>query len=271
MLLKNYHLLLRLASSLLLAHFFAVAGQPYPPEEIMTKKGYLPALLIGAFVTLLISYLLTSLTRLLNRTYPWDNYQILRPGLQILGGILLPSLIIFALMTLYFGIAGIWVLDTDWLKHCGGYIIVALVIGNVGSEILAARLGFISTLKDEIVEMVINPEQLTTRFKGQLISDLTHIIAINRRNFAMFADGIKHRFPYTIGHAMALLNAGTHIRVNRSEIIKFSNIERVHYFGVDKSRIRIYLKGNNNEVIISSEKYTTPELKAMLHLLLSIG
>ena len=262
--LKIKGFLIRLSGSAFIAHLFASAGQPHTPAELIKLNGYLPALLIGTLASVLTSYLLTSLTSFLNFKYPWKEFRLLRPGLQILGGIILPFLIIFLLMTLHFAAAGIRVETTDWIEHCIGYILVALLFGNLGSEALASIMAK-NVARDISLPKADEEKPLPPiLFKGRPLVELVYIVAIMRANNATFKDGIMHSTTYTLKNIMDLLPPGTHLRVNRSEIVNLSFIAKARYHGTDRNRIRIYLKGNENLVILTSEKYTTKEMKEIL-------
>jgi hypothetical protein len=226
-----------------LGHFFASAGQPHTPRELIDTKGYVPAVLIGTLCSFLISYLITSLT---------------------------PFLLIFLLMMLYFAIAGFWILDTGWPEHCAGYIFIALLIGNLGSEILAIKAVTTVTLNTVQANTILETPPLTKGFKGRPFSELIHIVAENRRNYAMFEDGKRHRVSYTIRKLMIMLPPDTHLRVNRGEIVKLSHIEKARYYGPERTRIRLHIKGNSNLIVLTSIKYTNKALKDVLRPYLAV-
>ncbi|MEJ7559333.1 MAG: hypothetical protein WKF66_13565 [Pedobacter sp.] len=267
----------RLVLSLFLGHFFASAGQSYTLMELINAKHYVAALLTGTLCSLLISYLITFLTTFLNKRFPWNSFRILRPGIQLITGIAFPFLIIFLLMMLYFAHDGFWILDTGWPEHCAGYVVLVLCLANLGSEMLATKvvpvaplmtdLPFITALAETHVTVVCNP----VRFKGRLFTEIVHVYAVNRVNFAMFADGDEHRLPYTISKAMTLLSPETHLRLSRCDIVMLSQIEKARYMKNEKVRIRIYLKGIKSGVIVTSENYTTKALKEILRPYLAVG
>lgn len=262
--LKIKGFLIRLLASVCIAHLFASAGQPYKPSDLVKLDGYLPALFIGTLASVLTSYLLTSLTSSLNEKYPWKEFRLLRPCLQLFRGIIVPFLFIFLLMTLYFAASGIRIETTRWIEHCIGYIFVALIFGNLGSEALA------SVMAKNVAETIDLPKTSEDKtlslipFKGRPFADLVYIEALNRANNAMFENGIMHSIRYTLAEAMQLLPPDTHIRVNRSQIVSLAFIAKARYNGADRNRIRIYLKGHEDIRILTSENYTTRAMKEIL-------
>jgi putative flippase GtrA len=262
--LKIKGFLIRLSVSVCIAHLFASAGQPFTPFEVMKLNGYVPALLIGILASVLTSYLLTSISSFLNEKYPWKEFRLLRPCLQVFGGIIVPFLFIFLLMTLYFAAAGIRVETTRWIDHCIGYIIVALIFGNIGSEALERRMAKPIVESINLTPYVDKKPLSPLLFKGEPYTDLIYIVAINRVNYAMFKDGIMHSIKLTLENIMKLLPSDTHLRVNRHQIVNLAFIAKARYNGTDRNRIRIYLIGHENVQILTSENYTTKAMKAIL-------
>lgn len=256
--------LTRLLVSSFIAHLFASAGQPHTPAKLIKLDGYLPALLIGTLASVVTSYLLTSATSFLNEKYPWKEFPFLRPCFQILGGIIVPFLIIFLLMTVYFAAAGIRVENTRWIEHCTGYIVLALLLGNLGSEALAQRMA--KNVAETIILPMATEKKLpsTVLFKGRPLVELVYIVAILRINNATFKDGITHRITHTMNKLMKLLPLDTHLRINRREIVNLSFVAKARYNGINRNRIRIYLKGHEDLVILTSESYTTKAMKEIL-------
>ena len=263
-LVKMKGFLIRLLVSVCIAHSFASAGQPDTPIKLMKLNGYLPALCIGTFATILTSYLLTSLTKMLNQKYPWRKIRLLRSGLQIFGGVIIPFLLIFLLMTLYFAAAGIRVETTSWIEHCIGYIIIALLFGNIGSEVLAHRMAKPIAETINLDQNVDEKPLSIALFKGEPLTKLIYIVAIKRINYAMFRDGFMHTIKLTLENIMKLLPSDTHLRVNRHQIVNLAFIAKARYNGADRNRIRIYLIGHEDVEILTSENYTTKALKAIL-------
>ncbi|MDX2285540.1 MAG: LytTR family DNA-binding domain-containing protein [Bacteroidia bacterium] len=107
---------LRLAGALYAAHLIKALGSREPLFELMTEPGYLPDLLAGTAITLLIWEWTGRASSWLDRSYDWLRHSVQRLLLQLLLGMALPALMIFGINSLYFRyVLGERLLGSSWL------------------------------------------------------------------------------------------------------------------------------------------------------------
>ena len=130
---------LRIVPSIFLSHIFASFGQDKGLWEIIITKGYFAALTIGLICCILVSYIITEITTRLNINHPWHINIPYRLLLQTLFGVMIPFGVILLLITSYFATADIWIMDSYWPAHCAPYVLIALIFGNIGTEMLNSK------------------------------------------------------------------------------------------------------------------------------------
>ena len=131
---KNF--VLRFAASIFLSHIFTSFGHDKSPWEIINTDGYFAALMIGVLCCMFVSYIITETTARLNTFYSWKNNFLYRSLLQTLFGVVMPFGIILVLITIYFAVANIWIMDSYWPAHCAPYVFIALLFANGIAEML---------------------------------------------------------------------------------------------------------------------------------------
>jgi hypothetical protein len=240
--------------ALFASHVIASLGIPGSTLEVMRMKGYLYALLSGAAVAFGILYTLPMVTKILNKKFPWNSALIKRIISQLFLGIVLPFLAIMLLITVYFSIAGIWILGTGWLKHCSIAIVFMLFFVNLFNEILAELQG--KNDPNETVRSVVPDVPEIKFFKGRPYSDVVYVTAGNGKNLIAFRDGTKFHYPKSIDFARTILPEDTHLLAKRGLIIELASIRNTKWLNGKRQRIQVFLKGHESFEVIFSETQT---------------
>lgn len=95
----------------------------------------------------------------LNKKVPWHNQIISRLILQLVFGLLVPLLVVFALATLYFAIYNVNILDTDYLLYGFPLIAVLLITLNLILTMLPYFLAGIRQVQKKEVTAVSTVQQ----------------------------------------------------------------------------------------------------------------
>jgi hypothetical protein len=247
---------LRLAPSIFLSHIFASFGQDKGLWEIIITKGYFAALMIGMFCCMLVSYIITETTARLNINYPWNSNTPYRLLLQTFFGVMIPFGFIFLLITFYFAVANIWIMDTYWPAHCAPYVLIALIFGTIGTEMLNSKpKQFLTELAipSVPVEKLPTPEK---NLKGGFSSDIVFMWSVDRGNNLLFNDGSTMKYHCTMSATLEKLVKEDFIYLNRQQIVKISAIHKARYVGLRRKQIQLFLNVTGYPEIIVSETVT---------------
>ncbi|MBC7616331.1 MAG: hypothetical protein H7202_09715 [Pedobacter sp.] len=256
MTLLSKSLAIRLALSIFLAHIFASVGQDKGPWEIINTKGYFAALLIGTVCSMLISFVIMQVTTKLNNRKPWKEFPVLRPSLQLFFGVLFPFGLIFVLITIYFALAHIWILDSGWLKHCAAYVFIALLFGNIGTEMIAPKLVAIPLMITEDPIPLPEIKHKVKMFKEHIFTELIYMKSEDRDNLIMFNDGIRSKYHETVTATLKHLNEDEYINLGRAGVVRLSAIYKARLVGPRRNKLKIFLNGHDDLKIILSEDLT---------------
>jgi hypothetical protein len=239
------------------SHLIASLGSTGSTVELINMTGYGYALLTGTIVALSILYILPFVNIYLNKHFPWKSVIVKRIILQFLFGIVLPFILVMVLITGYYWIAGIWIMNTGWLTHCSTAIILMLFLVNIMNEVLADQTNLTETLTSKYnQEIQLSTTDKASLFRGRAYSDLVYINSENKKNSIMFTDGVKYPFPHSITFAMNLLPGKTHLKANRAQVIKLTSIKKAVWVDGKRFRIQVYLKEHESLEIIFSEVQT---------------
>lgn len=128
----RYDLYVRIAAAVIGSFFVAQFGgnEPFLKLLISWKDFYLEWG-VTFLITLLIIFFIYRSTRMLDIYFDWHSRPLWRFPLQILIGIIIPSLLTFLLATLYFSFYGINILDTNYQLYAFPNIRNLIIILNL--------------------------------------------------------------------------------------------------------------------------------------------
>jgi len=247
---------LRLAPSIFLSHIFASFGQDKGLWEIIITKGYFAALTIGFICCILVSYVITATTARLSTNHPWHINILYRLLLQTFFGVIIPFVMILLLITTYFAVANIWILDSYWPAHCAPYVLIALIFGNIGTEMLNSQPKHFST---ELSIPAVPVEKIPTiekNLKGGFSSDIVFMWSVDRGNNLLFNNGSTMKYHCTMNATLEKLVKEDFMYLNRQQIVKISAIHKARYIGLRRKQIQLFLNVEGYPEIIVSETIT---------------
>ncbi len=122
---------IRLVAAIVGAHIVTEYGGDQPwLSRLFTKEYYIE---FGStlLITLLIIHMVYLVTVLLDRRYGWLEKPVQRVLLQLLFGIIVPTLVTFLLASLYFAIYGVNILETNYHIYALPFIVALITIFNI--------------------------------------------------------------------------------------------------------------------------------------------
>lgn len=124
-------LLFRVIASLVGAHIVVVYGETKSTLEILLMRAYYPAMLGSFVIAFLLFALMRWIIKRLDKHFDWQEKTIERIGMQLLAGMIVPSIAAFMLAWAYFQIrGGVNILHTSYVRYDFWFIVALLLMIN---------------------------------------------------------------------------------------------------------------------------------------------
>ncbi len=129
---KHFEKTLRVCMAVVAAHIIVVNGTNYSIFTLLLIKGYYIEMGFSVMVALIIIGWVNHISNRLDRRYPWEEHLLSRTVLQFLLGIIVPTLIEFFMVALYFwSLARINVLKTPFMNREFRLVILMICFFNL--------------------------------------------------------------------------------------------------------------------------------------------
>ncbi|WP_288878854.1 LytTR family DNA-binding domain-containing protein [Pedobacter panaciterrae] len=120
----------RIIVSMIAAFLVSSYGGNQTIFKLLLTIGFYIEFLVSFIFTILIVETIAFVTRRLDRNYDWNIKPLPRALLQVLFGILLPSIIEFLLAALYFALSGYNILKTTFVDYAFPLIVMMIILFN---------------------------------------------------------------------------------------------------------------------------------------------
>jgi len=129
---KHFEKTLRFCMAVVAAHIIVINGTNYSIFTLLLIKGYYIEMGFSVMVALIIVSWVNHISNRLDKSYPWEEHLLSRTVLQSLLGIIVPALIEFFMVALYFwSLARINVLKTPFMSREFRLVIIMICSFNL--------------------------------------------------------------------------------------------------------------------------------------------
>lgn len=122
---------IRFGISIIGAHIVTEYGGTEPWYKRVFTGDYYQEFGSTLIITFLITYLVFKINAFLDRRFDWTEKTLVRLMMQILLGLILPSVITFLLAALYFHLYGVNILDYNYHLYAFPFIVSLIAIFNI--------------------------------------------------------------------------------------------------------------------------------------------
>jgi hypothetical protein len=267
----------KVIGSLLIAHFIRAIGSSESILEMLLQPAYYVEVLSGTGVALLAWEVVSRVTNWLDRAYDWVEHSTSRAILQLLGGVMLPALLIFFLIFLQFKyIIQYDIFQTQWLLYEYPVSILCVITINgyyIGyyfyNQYQETRRKLESTLKDHFPSPtslpVVSSAEKASEPKLQVL-----VVTKGIKNVPVPVEEIAYFYihsPYTylktcqdetflisqtLDELAASLPEAVFFRANRQCIVHIQACES--YASIENGKLQVFLTPPHTETVIVSQK-----------------
>ncbi|QHT69784.1 LytTR family transcriptional regulator [Rhodocytophaga rosea] len=267
----------KVIGSLLMAHFIRAIGSNESILEMLLQPFYYVEVLSGTVVALLTWEVVSRVTNWLDRAYDWVEHSTSRSFLQLIGGVILPSLLIFFLIYLQFKyIIQYDIFQTQWLLYEYPVSILCVITINgyyVGyyfyNQYQQTSQKLENTLKHQIASSISLPVP-TSIEKASEPKLQVLIVTKGFKNVPVAVEEIAYFYiqsPHTylktfqdetflitqiLDELTACLPEDIFYRVNRQYIVNIKACES--YVSIENGKLEVFFTPAHKEPIIVSQK-----------------
>lgn len=248
----NRILLVRVAASLVGAHFLVSFGEQYHFFELLLDPEYYTSL-AGSF---LIAFILLTIVHYINgkldANYDWLENLYRRSLLQFLFGLAIPAIIAYLLAAVYFGIHGILILDTVYLQYDFPVVVILLVIVNL---LYIMHYMYRRSKASDRLETVVKSDFLVHKAGKNIllpIEAIAYFFHHEGDNYVRTSEGEQFLVTQSLDQVQRLLPDKIFFRANRQVIV---NRQACEYFEpIENGKLQLIVKPGYADRIIISQK-----------------
>ena len=236
---------IRFGLSIFAAHIVTEYGGTEPWYKRVFTIDYYQEFGSTLIITLLITYLVFKVTSFLDRRFDWNEKTLTRLMMQVLLGLILPSIITFLLAALYFHLYGVSILDYNYHLYAFPFIVSLIAIFNIYYLIRylhADKLAYKHRLENQLqkteplpphtTELPITPKNGITvhtptgSFQMPL-SEIAYFFRTSGRVYVRTVNGADQLLSQSLDQIEQVLSNGSffraarHLIVNRKAIIRY--------------------------------------------------
>lgn len=242
---------MRFVLSIIAAHIMVAYNEPESFFKIIFTMSYIRGFVASFVMSFVIINYIYLVTLKLDKKYDWHYHIFIRFIWQVLCGIILPSVLIFLLVTLFFKIYGIDIFKTEYLQQDYPLVLLMLLVVNlyyfglyhfhIGRTLALER-----TAAPDIENIVSQPANLQIPAEDQpnyketiIINTLLETFPINTDDIAYIFrinDGVfirlknmkdlnhSYQTSYSLKELETFLNTSKFFRINRQMIVNFQAV-----------------------------------------------
>lgn len=254
---------LRIAASILAAHFIVVYGVEKSLFQILLTRIYYVAMAGSVAIAFILISTVRWIFMRLDRKFDWIERPLERTGLQILLGLVAPGLLAFILAFVYFSLRGINILNTLYLRFDYPIILVLIILLNFyylayyfyGRMQLAEK----AVINTPIGIEEIGGETLKSFMVNQgvksvpvLLTDIAYFYREGSYNFLRTCNGDDYTVSQSLDEVQALLPGSEFFRANRQMLV--SRNACGHFEAKPYNKLELFVAPEYKLSVIISQK-----------------
>ena len=250
----------RFIAAIVAAHFIVVFGEELTLAELLLHYEYYVAVAGSFGIAFSLISLVYIATRKLDAYYDWKKRPVSRVAMQLIFGVIIPSLAAYLLAALYFSFLGVNILDRPYLRYDFPVIMVLLLMLNFYYLCYYLFLQ-VKMAETSNVSFTDTGQQFKNSFliqEGTKNKSLNteHIGAFYREgmyNFILDFSGKSHLINQTLDDIQNVTDPEQFFRANRQVIINYHSCD--NYELLEYGKLRLYTEPPlKQEVIISQRR-----------------
>lgn len=241
---------IRIVLSIISAHIMATYNEPEGFFQIVITESYIRGFIASFIMSLITINYIYYTTFKLDRLYNWLHDTFLRFIWQVILGFLLPAIIVFLLVTLFFWLYDIDIFKTEYLSQDYNLVLLMLLVVNLYyfglyHFLIIKRRGIVQmevteNLNSELTSISLLPEENTARYKETIIitttlktipvntDDIAYIFRLNDGVFIRlkFMKNLNESYQtnYSLKDFEQMLDPMKFFRINRQMIVSFQAV-----------------------------------------------
>ncbi|MEZ2442755.1 LytTR family transcriptional regulator DNA-binding domain-containing protein [Chitinophaga sp. RCC_12] len=248
---------IRFAISIIAAHIVTEYGGRESWYKRIFTADYYQEFGSTLIITFLITYLVFKITSFLDQRFDWNEKTLVRFMMQLLLGLVLPSVITFLLAALYFYLYGANILDYNYHLYAFPFIVSLIAIFNIYYLVRylhADKLAYKHQLENQntIETPDLNQPSQETQAKAAItihtptgsfqmpVSNIAYFYRTSGRVYVRSFMGTDQLVAQSLDQIEQMLNNKSFFRAARHVIVNHKAI--VRYFPLNFGKIGIELK-----------------------------
>ncbi|MBT2621932.1 LytTR family DNA-binding domain-containing protein [Chryseobacterium sp. ISL-6] len=254
---------LRIGAALVASVYIVLHGRLHLFLKAITSMGFYVAVAASFVSAMLLTYLVHKITIWLDKHYNWRSKPVKRSLFQLVCGIIMPSILDVALMSIYFKVLGENIFQNDFFLVDFPIIVALITILNlyylIHFLLLTEPKNLVSD-QDEInnVSEGNNAPILTIQYSGQNIvlevsTDVLFFYRSGRLTKVVTITGNEYPTNYSLVYLAERFQSANFSRINRSVIIN-RNVVTGYVPGVKRDTIQVNFKPQYYEAIQNKDR-----------------
>lgn len=267
----------RIGISLLASFYIIFHGRPFEIGRAVTSPKFYLALAVSFAVTILLVKIVHYMTLWLDHHVPWRNMTKERIMFQVLLCFVLPLLIDFVILSVYFYLGGTTIFESGFISHDLPLIACFVLLINFyyitlflyhthyedkGDDLLV-RGSEVSRFADDTDENdLYNIDHNGLHVQIKASDDIIYFIRINRKVHAFAASGIIYHLNDSLKTIESQYNSLGFCKINRSTIVNCRTVKG-YSTGVKRDAYMVVFKPEFNFTVseeIQNYLYITRQL-----------
>ncbi|MGN6567489.1 MAG: LytR/AlgR family response regulator transcription factor [Flavipsychrobacter sp.] len=262
---SRYHdLYFRIILSLIAAHFIVVFGEKDSFFQLLLSWDYYRSVLLSAAIAFVLITIVYLATVKLDRHYEWNGHPVIRTGLQLLLGLVLPGIVAFVLATIYFRAYDIDIFVTRYLTYDFPVILGMILFFNLyyltyyfylqmrqAQQLSISETGSSDQLGTSKQTEVILASRGTKNIPIQVVN-ISYIFHEEDYNFVRTFDKEDFLIPASLDAIQEQLSSKKFFRVNRQMLVNLDACE--HFENIEHQKIQLQLRPKHSQPVIISQK-----------------
>lgn len=258
-------LYLRLLACLIGSHIIVVYGETKSTFAILLTPAYYYAVLGSFIIAFSLFSVMRQICKWLDKKFDWVEHTVIRIGLQLFLGVILPSLLAFLMAALYFAIRGRNILQTSYLRYDFHFIVLQLVLINfyyvsyyfyvrwLQAERIIKTLG--KQLSNDIAASVRETFQVSKGAKSLLlpIEDIAYCYREGENNYLRTVNGEDFFIELALDEVQQKLPQQDFFRVNRQMIAQRRTLKGYELLSYGKLKADLW-PPYKEEVVVSQKR-----------------
>jgi len=255
----------RLIAALVAAHLIVAFGDKETLFQLLLDKYYYMALGSSFIIALVLVTTVNFITRRLDKHYDWKQYPVERTGLQVLAGLVLPSVLALLLAALYFKLNGVDIFKTQYFQIDFPVIVGMILLFNLYylAYYFFLQMRFAEQQAQAIEQKADTGAAQTSEKKFIMatrgtknipvpISRIHYIYHVEPYNVIRTAEKEDFVISESLDAIQQKLSPRQFFRVNRQMLVNINACN--HFENIENQKLRLYVLPELKEPVIISQK-----------------